>query len=152
MRINPLRSSKIENAATSLAVQPVTRYSGQALLRRRSTGSRKDDLAVKQEQSLELANMSVARFSKVNAVSPFVEKTFDLVSVIRVSPQNNKNKDLVRWSESGDSLIITDINTFSDQILPEYFNHNNYSSFIRQLNMYGFRKENKEKKDRKSVV
>jgi HSF-type DNA-binding len=54
----------------------------------------------------------------------------------------------VKWSDSGDSLIITDINTFSDQILPEYFNHNNYSSFIRQLNMYGFRKENKEKKSR----
>lgn len=54
----------------------------------------------------------------------------------------------MKWSENGDSLIITDINTFSDQILPEYFNHNNYSSFIRQLNMYGFRKENKEKKSR----
>lgn len=60
--------------------------------------------------------------------------------------QNARNKELVRWSESGDTLIITDINTFSDKILPEYFNHSNYSSFIRQLNMYGFRKENKEKK------
>ena len=57
-----------------------------------------------------------------------------------------RNKELVKWSETGDSIIITDINTFSDKILPEYFNHNNYSSFIRQLNMYGFRKQNKEKK------
>ena len=57
-----------------------------------------------------------------------------------------RNKELVKWSETGDSIIITDINTFSDKILPEYFNHNNYSSFIRQLNMYGFRKQNKERK------
>ena len=72
-------------------------------------------------------------------ISPFVEKTFDMVS-------DAKNKEYVKWSDSGDTLIINDINTFSDLILPEYFNHNNYSSFIRQLNMYGFRKENKEKK------
>jgi len=60
--------------------------------------------------------------------------------------QNPRNRELVRWSDGGETLIITDINTFSDKILPEYFNHSNYSSFIRQLNMYGFRKENKEKK------
>jgi len=79
-------------------------------------------------------------------VSPFVEKTFELVSVDIASQQNPNNKDLVRWSDAGDTLIISDINTFSDKILPEYFNHINYSSFIRQLNMYGFRKEHKEKK------
>ena len=53
---------------------------------------------------------------------------------------------MVRWSDSGDSIIISDINMFSEKVLPVYFNHNNYSSFIRQLNMYGFRKENKERK------
>lgn len=52
----------------------------------------------------------------------------------------------MRWGENGDTLVISDINMFSDKVLPVYFNHNNYSSFIRQLNMYGFRKENKEKK------
>lgn len=52
----------------------------------------------------------------------------------------------MRWGDGGETLIIADINQFSDEVLPIYFNHNNYSSFIRQLNMYGFRKENKEKK------
>lgn len=52
----------------------------------------------------------------------------------------------MRWSDAGDSIIISDINMFSEKVLPAYFNHNNYSSFIRQLNMYGFRKENKERK------
>lgn len=47
--------------------------------------------------------------------------------------------DLISWSENGQSFIIMDPPRFSQE-LSKYFKHNNLSSFIRQLNMYGFRK------------
>lgn len=47
--------------------------------------------------------------------------------------------DLICWSDSGQSFIIADPPKFSQE-LSKYFKHNNLSSFIRQLNMYGFRK------------
>ena len=44
------------------------------------------------------------------------------------------------WSEDGKSFIIKDIATLTSQILPKHFKHNNFASFVRQLNMYGFHK------------
>ncbi|XP_035210225.1 heat shock factor protein-like isoform X2 [Stegodyphus dumicola] len=38
------------------------------------------------------------------------------------------------------SFIIRDQARFAKELLPQYFKHNNMASFIRQLNMYGFRK------------
>uniref|UniRef100_A0A3P8SP28 Heat shock transcription factor 2 n=1 Tax=Amphiprion percula TaxID=161767 RepID=A0A3P8SP28_AMPPE len=37
-------------------------------------------------------------------------------------------------------LLVLDEQRFAKEILPKFFKHNNMASFIRQLNMYGFRK------------
>lgn len=43
------------------------------------------------------------------------------------------NDSLVRWS--GDDVVdVLDVAAFSHQILPQYFSHNNWPSFVRQLN------------------
>lgn len=47
--------------------------------------------------------------------------------------------DVVGWSESGDSFLVRNATEFSKSVLPRFFRHSNYSSFIRQLNFYGFR-------------
>ncbi|XP_028296679.1 heat shock factor protein 1 isoform X2 [Gouania willdenowi] len=47
---------------------------------------------------------------------------------------------LIRWSQSGSSFHVYDQGRFSKEVLPKFFKHNNMASFIRQLNMYGFRK------------
>jgi len=37
-------------------------------------------------------------------------------------------------------IVIKNVNFLTDSILPKYFNHQNYLSFVRQLNLYGFNK------------
>jgi HSF-type DNA-binding len=46
----------------------------------------------------------------------------------------------VHWSEDGVSFVIPNSQTLAEQVLGHHFKHNNFSSFVRQLNMYGFHK------------
>ena len=53
---------------------------------------------------------------------------------------NNSYANFINWSENGKYIIIKDLNELSKKVLPKYFKHHNYSSFVRQLNMYNFHK------------
>ncbi len=53
----------------------------------------------------------------------------------------SKNTELIRWSDDGNSFIVLDEDEFARRLIPELFKHNNYASFVRQLNMYGFHKK-----------
>ncbi|KAH9259660.1 hypothetical protein BASA81_002082 [Batrachochytrium salamandrivorans] len=46
------------------------------------------------------------------------------------------------FSESGTLLEIRDEVKFTTETLPKFFKHSNFSSFVRQLNQYGFEKAN----------
>jgi heat shock transcription factor, other eukaryote len=48
---------------------------------------------------------------------------------------------LIRWSDDGRSFIVLNEDEFAKTLIPELFKHNNYASFVRQLNMYGFHKK-----------
>ncbi|KAL1492913.1 hypothetical protein ABEB36_011079 [Hypothenemus hampei] len=47
---------------------------------------------------------------------------------------------LICWSQNGNTFIIQNQAQFWYKLLPLYYKHNNMSSFVRQLNMYGFHK------------
>ncbi|KAL3924946.1 MAG: hypothetical protein SGILL_000736 [Bacillariaceae sp.] len=48
--------------------------------------------------------------------------------------------DIASWTPDGEMFVVKDPDRFASQIIPQYFDHNKFSSFARQLNFYGFRK------------
>ncbi|XP_010558210.1 PREDICTED: heat stress transcription factor A-3-like [Tarenaya hassleriana] len=68
-----------------------------------------------------------------NPIPPFLSKTFDLVDDPNLDP-------VISWGQTGLSFVVWDPVEFARVILPRSFKHNNFSSFVRQLNTYGFRK------------
>lgn len=68
-------------------------------------------------------------------ISGFIEKLFDIVN-------REENQPYVGWSEEyhRQAFTIKAPVDFSTIVLPKYFKHTNFCSFVRQLNIYGFKK------------
>mmetsp|Transcript_41892 Transcript_41892/g.100930 ORF Transcript_41892/g.100930 Transcript_41892/m.100930 type:complete len:281 (+) Transcript_41892:3032-3874(+) len=62
----------------------------------------------------------------------FLRKAFHIV--------NTCDPTIAAWSEDGLSFYVKDQDRFASEIIPKCFKHNHFSSFVRQLNFYGFRK------------
>ncbi|KAL1561583.1 heat stress transcription factor A-5-like [Salvia divinorum] len=70
--------------------------------------------------------------------APFLLKTYEMVD-------DSSTDAIVSWSGSTKSFVVWNPPEFARVLLPSYFKHNNFSSFIRQLNTYGFRKIDPER-------
>ncbi|XP_057208870.1 heat shock factor protein 2 isoform X2 [Triplophysa rosa] len=66
-------------------------------------------------------------------VPAFLTKLWTLV-------EDTDTNEFICWSQEGNSFLVLDEQRFAKEILPKFFKHNNMASFVRQLNMYGFRK------------
>ncbi|KAG9450990.1 hypothetical protein H6P81_010955 [Aristolochia fimbriata] len=71
--------------------------------------------------------------SNRSAPAPFLTKTYQLV-------EDPAMDEIISWSENGTTFVVWKPTEFARDLLPNFFKHNNFSSFVRQLNTYGFRK------------
>ncbi|KAI8067253.1 hypothetical protein BDF21DRAFT_426148 [Thamnidium elegans] len=66
-------------------------------------------------------------------IPPFLNKLYSMVN----DPESD---DLICWSDDGASFFVNRQEDFARKVLPRFFKHKKFSSFVRQLNMYGFHK------------
>ncbi|KAG1496582.1 hypothetical protein G6F52_012921 [Rhizopus delemar] len=84
----------------------------------------------KNEPKTTLVNSSSAKTQ-----AAFVNKLYKML-------EDPQAVELISWSSRGDLFSVSNPTSFSKYVLPQYFKHNNWQSFVRQLNMYGFHKVN----------
>ncbi|KAF8312049.1 uncharacterized protein EI90DRAFT_1354544 [Cantharellus anzutake] len=66
-------------------------------------------------------------------VPAFLNKLYSMVT----DPETD---DLIRWADEGESFLVPNHEKLGREVLPRFFKHGNFASFVRQLNMYGFHK------------
>jgi hypothetical protein len=71
--------------------------------------------------------------SQEKSVPKFLRKVYYML-------ENNQHSEHVSWSNDGKALVVKKPTEFANEVLPCYFKHNNLASFVRQLNMYHFKK------------
>lgn len=67
----------------------------------------------------------------------FLDRTYEMLNTPEYS-------EYVSWNDAGDAVVVHKVNKFSTIVLPKFYNHSNYASFTRQLNMYDFKKTSSE--------
>ncbi|PWN97376.1 winged helix DNA-binding domain-containing protein, partial [Tilletiopsis washingtonensis] len=65
----------------------------------------------------------------------FVSKLYSML-------EDRSIEDLIQWGPDGTAFSVANPAEFSRLVLPQWFKHSNWQSFVRQLNMYGFHKVN----------
>jgi len=62
----------------------------------------------------------------------FLKKTYKMIE--------SSSPEVASWTPDGEMFAVKDPDVFAAEVIPQYFDHNKFSSFARQLNFYGFRK------------
>ncbi|KAH7099788.1 hypothetical protein BKA62DRAFT_708826 [Auriculariales sp. MPI-PUGE-AT-0066] len=73
-----------------------------------------------------------AHTARTADLKQFVDKLYHMVDDPAV--------DHIHWSDSGDSFIVSNPEKLSKEVLGDWFKHEKFESFVRNLNLYGFRK------------
>lgn len=63
--------------------------------------------------------------------SPFILKLAQILD-------NPEYHELISWTPCERAFVVHQPYEFSTHLLPKYFRHSNYGSFLRQLNFYSF--------------
>ena len=81
------------------------------------------------------------KLKKISKAEPsFLVKLFKILN-------DDQYTSYIHWSSDGSAVIISDPSGLTKKVLPQFYNHHNFSSFVRQLNMYNFHKVRSDQKN-----
>lgn len=81
---------------------------------------------LKESSSTGKSKTVKSRTYQERSVPKFLKKVFYIL-------EENKHSDQISWSADGLAIVIKRPTEFSEKVLPLYFKHNNFASFIRQV-------------------
>jgi len=84
--------------------------------------------------------LTYPRTGKRGVPQQFPRRLFEMLESESKMSGNGDYMASISWSDSGRAFRILDVNLFSKVVLPRYFRTSKFSSFQRNLNLYGFSK------------
>lgn len=115
----------------SFAAHPVAYTTGRPVL---THAQPQQPIRLSEKRKSDIApppGSSIAAYSSM--LTPFIYKLYCLVS-------DDSTTELCHWSPNGESFVVPDPTAFAASVLPRFFKHNQFASFVRQLNKYRFHK------------
>lgn len=81
----------------------------------------------KRNRNYDEINKSTNNITKKKSDLPnFLVKLYQIL-------ESNEHSSLIEWGDNGKFFIVKNLSEFTERVLPQYFKHNNFSSFVRQV-------------------
>mmetsp|Transcript_34594 Transcript_34594/g.98425 ORF Transcript_34594/g.98425 Transcript_34594/m.98425 type:complete len:230 (-) Transcript_34594:125-814(-) len=88
-----------------------------------------------------MSTLNYPRTGKRGVPQQFPRRLYEMLeSEAKLAVSKPDEVFVVSWSGSGKAFRITDVDEFAGTVLPKYFRTKKFSSFQRNLNLYGFTK------------
>jgi len=73
--------------------------------------------------------------------SRLLPDTFPAKTYLMMDNCSVEHPHVASWTADGTAFVVKDTSQLATEHLPRYFKHSNFQSFVRQLNIYGFKKD-----------
>ncbi|KAG8916685.1 hypothetical protein FRC01_002919, partial [Tulasnella sp. 417] len=107
------------------------------------TGMELDENGLKPQ--VDIPGPSAAGDAPKGGQRNFVHKLFQML-------EDPAAKAYIQWGHDGREFIVSNQEEFASSILSKHFKHANFSSFVRQLNMYDFHKTNRAPRSQRGTA
>ncbi|KAG9019108.1 hypothetical protein FRB90_006422 [Tulasnella sp. 427] len=110
-----------------------------------SPGMDVDEAGLSKPSFANREQLAVGDPNKGTSPKNFVYKLFQILS-------DPESLPYIHWTGEGREFTVTSQEEFASKVLLKYFKHSNFSSFVRQLNMYDFHKTNRAPRSQRGTA
>lgn len=87
-----------------------------------------------------ISNSTIATPNSLTDDQNFTIKHNKFIDKLQEILSNNSLHNIISWDSEGKLILIKNKSKLESEVIPFYFKHNKYSNFVRQLNIYKFKK------------